>query len=86
MIYAGTGVVFFAIVNAVKLVPYFALGQFDHSNLVTSAKLFPLALVGVLIGVWAVRKVSQAVFYNITYAAMVLVGSKLIYDGLVALL
>ena len=83
--FVGTGVVFFAIVNAVKLVPYFALGQFDRSNLFASATLAPVAILGVLIGIWAVRRVSQAIFYNITYLALLLVGSKLIYDGLVAL-
>lgn len=83
--FAGTSVVFFAVVNAVKLVPYFALGQFDRANLMTSASLFPVAIAGVLVGVWAVRRVSQAGFYNITYIAMILIGSKLVHDGIVAL-
>src|SRR5262245_8677605 len=29
----GTSVIFFAITNVVKLIPYFALGQFDAANL-----------------------------------------------------
>lgn len=86
LLFAGTSVVFFAIVNAVKLVPYFALGQFDSTNLQASASLIPVALAGVLFGVWAVRRVSQDNFYKITYAAMILIGSKLVYDGLTALL
>ncbi|GIL01926.1 MAG: UPF0721 transmembrane protein [Alphaproteobacteria bacterium] len=86
LMFAGTGVVFFAAVNAAKLVPYFALGQFDRATLSAAATLLPVAVIGVLLGVWAVRKVSQAAFYNITYAAMILVGSKLVHDGLAALL
>ena len=38
-IFAGTMVVFFFIVNALKLVPYFFLGQFARANLLTSAVL-----------------------------------------------
>lgn len=81
LIFAGTGVVFFAIVNAVKVVPYFALGQFDAANLATSLSLMPLAIIGVLVGIWSVKKVSQTFFYNFTYVAMILIGFKLIWDG-----
>lgn len=84
LLFAGTGVVFFAIVNAVKVAPYLALGQFSAENLRASAMLLPIAVVGVLSGVWAVRRVSQGVFYQITYVAMIVIGSKLVYDGLAA--
>ncbi|MCG6858832.1 MAG: sulfite exporter TauE/SafE family protein [Salaquimonas sp.] len=85
LIFAGTSVVFFAIVNAVKLVPYLALGQFSSENLHISALLMPVAIIGVLFGVWAVHRVSQAIFYNITYAAMLVIGIKLLYDGIIVL-
>lgn len=85
LIFAGTGVVFFAIVNAVKLVPYLALGQFSRDNLHISFLLMPVAVIGVLLGVWVVRRISQAIFYNVTYAAMVVIGAKLLYDGITAL-
>ena len=81
MLFAGTAITYFAIINAVKIVPYFALGQFDAANLATSATLMPLAVIGVLVGVWAVKKVSQRFFYNLTYVAMTLIGCKLIWDG-----
>ena len=51
-IYAGTSVVFFAIVNAVKLVPYFALGQFDTTNLTASAVLVPMEAIDRLELAW----------------------------------
>jgi len=85
MYLAGTAAIFFAIVNAVKVVPYLALGQFSSENLHESALLVPVAIIGVLFGLWAVRRVSQVSFYNVTYAAMVLVGVKLLYDGITAL-
>lgn len=78
---AGTMVIMFATMNAVKLVPYFMLGQFDRANLMTSAVLLPLAPIATYIGVWLVRRVSQEVFYRVTYACVFLVSLKLMYDG-----
>lgn len=83
--YAGTSVMFFAIINAAKVIPYLALGQFSPDNLWSSLQLAPVAVAGVLLGVWAVRRVSQPLFYRVTYAAMVIVGAKLVADGAAAL-
>lgn len=84
-LFAGTAIIFFSTVNMVKLVPYFLLGQFSSTNLTTSAVLLPLAPVAILIGVWAVTKISQDLFYRITYAAVFVVSLKLIHDGLTSL-
>lgn len=81
-LFAGTAILFFFSVNAVKLLPYFLLGQFSSTNLATSAILLPLAPVATLVGVWAVKKVSQDAFYRVTYAVILLVSLKLIFDGL----
>jgi hypothetical protein len=86
MLFAGTAVIFFAAVNAIKLVPYFLLGQFDATNLSTSVTLFPVALVATLVGVWLVRIVKAETFYAIIYVFMGLIGAKLTYDGLLGLL
>lgn len=85
-LFAGTAVIFFAVVNAVKLVPYFLLGQFDPTNLATSAVLLPLAPLATLVGVWLVKVVQPDFFYRFIYIMMVIVGVKLIYDGALALL
>jgi uncharacterized membrane protein YfcA len=84
VVYAGTAVMFFSILNAVKLVPYFLLGQFSSDNLSVSATLVPAAALGVLMGVWLVKRVSQGVFYTVTYVSMFAIGVKLVYDGLSA--
>lgn len=85
-VFAGTSTVFFAVVNAVKLVPYFALGQFDATNLSLSAVLFPLAIVSTAAGAWIVSRLKAEVFYPFMAAMLVLVSVKLIYDGAFALL
>jgi uncharacterized protein len=79
--YTGTNVAFFAIVNVVKLVPYFALGQFDRANLTTSAVFAPVAVAATLAGAAIIRRMSTETFYRITYALAFLVGLKLVWDG-----
>lgn len=81
-VFVGTTVVFFTVINLVKLVPYAWLGLFDASNLATSAVLAPLAPVGIFAGLWLMRRIPQEPFYRICYVMLVLVGLKLLYDGL----
>ena len=78
----GTSVVFFAVINFVKLVPYTWLGLFDERNLATSLVLAPLAPVGIGLGVWLMRRLSEEVFYRICYSLVLAVGVKLLYDGI----
>ena len=81
-IYAGTAVMFFTVVNAVKLIPYAMLGQFDKTNLSASLVLIPLAPIGVLMGVWLIKRIDEKVFFRVLYVLLVCVGVKLLYDGL----
>lgn len=83
-IYAGTAVMFFAVVNLVKLVPYFLLGQLGTNNLTISLYLIPLAPIGVLLGAWLVKRIDQDLFYRILYGLVFCVGLKLLWDGLLA--
>ena len=78
---AGTAVMFFTTVNIIKLVPYYALGQFSTANLTTSLMLLPLAPLAMLTGVWLTRRVPQEPFYKIAYASLFVISLKLIYDG-----
>ncbi|ODT07506.1 MAG: hypothetical protein ABS58_06830 [Mesorhizobium sp. SCN 65-20] len=78
----GTSVIFFAVTNAIKLIPYFALGQFDTANLTASLALMPLAPLATLAGAWLVRRMRPEIFYPFTYATVALVAVKLLYDGI----
>lgn len=82
--YVGAGVRFFAILNLVKLGPYFALGQLDTTNLTISATLIPLAIIATAIGGFVVKRMKPDVFYPFMYAMAFLAGLKLAYDGLAA--
>jgi hypothetical protein len=74
------------VVNAVKLVPYFALGELGEHNLSLSAVLLPLAAVSTLAGAWLVRRMRTEVFYPFMYAMILIVGGKLVYDGLAGMI
>ncbi|RZS58103.1 sulfite exporter TauE/SafE family protein [Sphaerotilus mobilis] len=80
--YAGTSAVFFATINLAKWVPYALLGLFDARNLATSAVLVPVAAGGVILGVWATRRVSTRWFYRLVQLGMLLTGLKLLMDGI----
>lgn len=81
--YSGTNAFFFAIVNTSKLIPYFFLGQLSVSNLTIGAILAPLAVLGVLLGVYLVRRISVKLFYQLAYWLVFLLALKLVYDGFV---
>ena len=85
-IFVGTGVMFFAAVNLIKVAPYLALGQLSRENLMTSLVLFPLAIASTWAGVWLVRRVSGDRFYDIIYVLLLLLGGKLMWDGFAWLL
>jgi uncharacterized protein len=81
----GTTLIFFAALNWMKLVPYFALGQFTAQNLATSALLLPLAVAANFLGIWLVRRVPHETFYKIAYALMFLISLELIRSGVMGL-
>jgi hypothetical protein len=85
-IFVGTGALFFALNNWIKVPPYLALGQLTGENLLTAAALFPVAIASTWAGVLLVRRVSGQSFYTLVYLLLILVGAKLIYDGASALI
>ena len=78
----GTSVVFFTVVNIVKLVPYTMLGLLDVRNLSTSLVLAPVGAAGIALGVWLRERISTTLFYRMSYGLLLLTGGKLIYDGI----
>jgi len=78
-------VMFFATANALKIVPYFALGQFSATGLATSFALFPLAIAFNFLGIYLVRITPDAMFYQLTNGMVLLLGCELTRQGLVEL-
>jgi hypothetical protein len=85
-LFAGTSTRFFAVMNFLKLWPYFELGQFDTANLMASAVLLPLAPLATLTGAYIVKRMRPETFYPLMYALIALTGLKLVGDGIHALM
>jgi uncharacterized membrane protein YfcA len=85
MLFVGTTAVFFASLNAAKVVPYVALGQFSTRGLGTSLVLLPLALASNQLGFFLVRRISQELFYRLTLILMLLISIELTRQGVLQL-
>jgi len=81
MTFVGTMAIYFAAINTMKLVPFFALGQFSVRNLATSTALLPLAIATNFAGIVLVRKIPSDAFYRMAYALVAMVSIALIWQG-----
>lgn len=82
--FAATNVVFFGLINYAKLIPYGWMGLLDLTNLSTALVLLPLCPIGVYLGIWLQKRVSEVLFYRIVTVALLLSGVKLVWDGFLA--
>lgn len=78
----GTFAAFFAVVNLAKAIPYAWLGLLDYSSLMTSLMLVPVAPIGVLLGYYCMQRIDEAIIYRLCYFFLMLVGLKLLWEGL----
>jgi uncharacterized membrane protein YfcA len=85
LVLVGTTAIFFAILNALKIVPYFALGQFTTVNLWTSLALLPVAIAANFAGIWLVKHTPTGLFYKIAYALLLIISLTLLWQGVSAL-
>jgi uncharacterized membrane protein YfcA len=81
LVFAGTGTLVFAYINAIKLVPYYFLGQFSLQNLEVAAMLMPVAAASVFGGVRLIKLLPEKLFFQAVTWALLLVSIKLIWDG-----
>lgn len=77
-LFVGTTVIFFAAINAVKLIPYQYLGLLKVGNLFTILLLSPLTLLGVKLGVYLNGRFNDVWFNRVVYTVLFLTGCKLI--------
>lgn len=82
LVFVGTSSVLFALINWMKVPAYLALGAFPHEVLVAAALLMPLAIGSTLLTVRWLKRIDGARFYSFIYWLMVLLGAKLLWDGL----
>lgn len=81
-VFAGTSTIAFAIINLVKLPPYWALGQVSAANLQVAAWLTIPATLAVFAGVRLVRIIPEAVFFRLVIWALLLVSLRLLWQAI----
>lgn len=81
-VFAGTATIAFAYVNALKLIPYYFLGQLSVENLKHALVLAPVAAASVFAGVWVVRRLPEKLFFQLVTWALLLISAKLVWDGI----
>lgn len=84
MTLVGTTAIFFAGVNVMKILPYFALGQFSSESLFASVVLLPVAIAANFLGIWLVRVTPTELFYRIAYWLVFALSLVLLWQGTAA--
>ncbi|MFQ3356028.1 MAG: putative membrane protein YfcA [Paracoccaceae bacterium] len=80
-VFVGTSVIAFSYVNAIKLIPYYFLGQLSLDNLKIALYLMVPASIAVYVGFRLVKLIPEQVFFKIVISALFLISFKLIWDG-----
>jgi uncharacterized protein len=81
-VFAGTATIAFAYVNAIKLIPYYMLGQLTFASLEVAAILAIPASLAVFAGVRMVKVIPEKLFFQLISWTLLAISIKLIWDGL----
>ncbi|OIP87075.1 MAG: hypothetical protein AUK37_02095 [Rhodobacterales bacterium CG2_30_65_12] len=82
VVFAGTSTIAFAYINAVKLIPYVALGQINLESLKIAAVLAVPAAAAVYLGVWLVKVMSEKLYFRLILGMLFVLSLKLVWDGI----
>ena len=82
MVFAGTTTFVFAAVNLAKIVPYSLIQPFTSSALKVSLVFLPIALVGTVVGKFAIQRLSDKWFYRLVQIALFVICLRLIWQSL----
>jgi len=80
-VFVGTGIVFFAVINATKLPGFIWLGQVNASVLAIAAASAPFAVLMTWVGARIVRQIDPTRFYKIIHALLIMVGIQLMAEA-----
>ena len=77
-VFVGTSVLFFTILNLIKLIPYSLLGLLKVGNITTILILAPLCYVGVRLGLFLNKRFTDLWFNRFIYTLLFFTGLELI--------
>lgn len=80
-VFAGTSTVLFAYINAIKLIPYWALGTLTFQDLKIAVALMVPASLAVLGGVRLVRRLPEKLFFSLVTWALLAVSLRLLWEA-----
>lgn len=83
--FQATNVIFFTLVNLVKLPPYIMLGQFSKPILWSALTVMPAAAIGVFLGYRLQKVIPELLFFKVMNVLLFITGIKLAWDGAHAL-
>lgn len=79
--FAGTATLFFAIINATKIVPYQLLQPYTLAGLREAAFLIPSALIGTVLGAYLTKRLTDKWFYLLVQIGLFGVSVKLMVNA-----
>jgi uncharacterized protein len=80
--FAGTSTILFAIVNVMKLVFYWELGQLTVAGtLGPTLALLPVAIGAAFLGAWATRRIDERIFFRLVEAVLLATSVMLIWKS-----
>lgn len=79
--FVGTLAWYFLIINLAKIPLFFELDLFSFQTAGISLLLIPVIPLGVIVGKWLNRKMSDQLFYKIGHLALVVLGLRLIWTS-----
>lgn len=78
----GTLAWYFLVINLAKIPFFLQLDWFTTSTVTTSLYLVPMVPLGVLVGRWLNKNISDRVFYHIAHIALIALGLRLIISNI----
>jgi uncharacterized membrane protein YfcA len=85
-VYQASTVLIFWWINIIKVAPYASLGLFTPETLIVDLWLAPVAVAGMLLGVWGHKRLPQRGYFIMVRTLLAMTGIKLIWDGVGGLL
>ena len=77
-IFVATTALFFAMVNLLKVFPYFTIGLITIETLKMSALYVVFILVGIRLGIWLNNRISQKLFLRIINVLVLIMALQLV--------